>query len=232
MPADDAAAPTSLHGAFAKPSRRGVRACITGLQARPELNDTIGTCVRFDRSRQRYAVLLEGGEEIGLKPSSLLRVTFDSSELPGWLEAAGLADHVDAVAQLDLATVLVGGQAGLLGALKDAGVKSLGVRLRIVATLHERLQMPVPPVPAEQPAEISTSTEIVPTNPKDRRICHSGDNAVEAAGKLGIPKDVPWDHALHMMKPQLEQMDEDGSLKELLEVMKMAADDEYEPRYW
>ncbi len=52
----------------------GKQVLVHGLVAKPELNDRTGTAAGWDSKRGRYAVLLQDGSTVVLKPANLRKL--------------------------------------------------------------------------------------------------------------------------------------------------------------
>ena len=52
----------------------GKQVLVHGLVAKPELNDRTGTAAGWDSERGRYAVLLQDGSTVALKPANLRKL--------------------------------------------------------------------------------------------------------------------------------------------------------------
>ena len=224
------------------------RVLISGVASRPELNGTVVSVERYDHAKHRFGVLIDGSE-MGLKPASLLRVDVSREELRLWLGDEQLDEHTDAVARVELATALAGGQASLLAALKAGGVRSLGVRLRLASLLLERLplsyerdaQAPAEAAPAAPAAAPAVASDAPMANGEtceagggggvlatvDPRFKKLSPMAGEAAEVLGIPRDATWDQALHMLAPQMEGVTAE-QMKAALEELTIGMSDDFE----
>ena len=209
----------------------GTRVCITGVQARPELNGTIATIARYDRAKGRFGLLIDG-KEIGLKPQNLLRLTASEAEFREWCAEVG-PEHAPVLASLDLEAALQGGQMSLLDALKAAGVKSLGMRLKLAALLQSQLLLSSSsPAPAPAPVAFGPSTEDTTLAAVDPRYKKINPKMQECAELLGIPKDATMDMAMKMLAHTISEEGVTGEqMKAAMEELQIGVGDGFEDEW-
>ena len=121
----------------------------------------------------------------------------------------------------------------LLDALKAAGVKSLGMRLKLAALLQSQLLLSSSsPAPAPAPVAFGPSTEDTTLAAVDPRYKKINPKMQECAELLGIPKDATMDMAMKMLAHTISEEGVTGEqMKAAMEELQIGVGDGFEDEW-